>query len=83
MEGVRSAVEERDLATVTDICHQLKSNSANIGAIEFSGLCRRLETAAWEGDLEGCKASIAEFVETGQAAMNALKDYLAEFDRNT
>ena len=41
-----------DLRAVESAAHALKSASANLGAIDFSGLCRDLESLARDGQVD-------------------------------
>lgn len=44
-----AARDTGDLETITDCAHILKSSSAQLGALEFSGTCKSIETLASDG----------------------------------
>ncbi len=51
MDSLRQALQQKDIAGTQRIAHTLKSNSATIGAKNFSRLCRDIELSASSGDL--------------------------------
>lgn len=46
MKQLRIALENRDWKLLTSVSHSLKSSSANLGALQFSQLCYKLEMAS-------------------------------------
>ena len=48
------AVETREIDTIRDAAHTLKSSSAYVGAVALSARCRELERAARAGNLPAC-----------------------------
>jgi CheY-like chemotaxis protein len=50
MAGVRSAAEEGQMEALLRAVHSLKSSSANVGAIGFSELCRKIEGSVRAGE---------------------------------
>ena len=67
------AVREGDLDAARIAAHSLKSSSANIGSIGFSGLCKSVEQAGRDGNLSELKRLFAEFDNEYRALLNALK----------
>ena len=43
MQEIRNAIQNKDLSLLSNAAHSLKSSSANLGAVYFSGLCLQLE----------------------------------------
>ena len=56
--------------------HSLKSSSAYLGAVEFSGLCKRIETAARENDLTREIEAIERLPDCFKETIEALQPYL-------
>ena len=52
LETLEQALTNNDCLSVQLTAHTLKSSSANMGASRLSDLCRQLETAAGEGNLD-------------------------------
>jgi CheY-like chemotaxis protein len=50
MARLDAALREQDLKQAADVCHTLKSSSANVGAMAFSGSVRELEQLCLQGD---------------------------------
>jgi len=76
VQEAQSALGQGDAATVRQNCHTLKSSGANVGALEFSALCRQLEAAALDGDPETASALLPRFLEAHEAAIEALNTCL-------
>ena len=55
---LRRGAEEGDPALARRAAHTLKSNALTFGALELAALCRRLETAAADGELAGSRPQI-------------------------
>jgi CheY-like chemotaxis protein/signal transduction histidine kinase/HPt (histidine-containing phosphotransfer) domain-containing protein len=55
LEQLREAVAHREMATVQQLAHALKSSSANIGAMRLSGLARELEALGRAGTPDGAQ----------------------------
>jgi diguanylate cyclase (GGDEF)-like protein len=58
--ALNQAAVRGDAETLGSIAHSLKSSSANLGAMSFSGLCNQIENAAREGDVESASAHLRE-----------------------
>ncbi|MEN6438442.1 MAG: response regulator [Syntrophobacter sp.] len=48
MERIHHALASNDLSKVRELTHSLKSSSANVGALKFAEICKRLESACRE-----------------------------------
>ncbi len=77
MQTLSAAWDSGDLETVSRCAHTLKSASANIGALGFSGSCKDVELAAKTGERQGvgghverCLAMYSEV----ESALQALQD---------
>ena len=77
VQVARSALDQGDVKAIHQTCHTLKSSGANVGAMEFSALCRQLEAAALDKDLETVSALLPKFMEAHDATIEALKNHLA------
>jgi HPt (histidine-containing phosphotransfer) domain-containing protein len=62
MKDLASAMRQTDLEAVARAAHALKSSSANMGALVFADICRKIETRARVGE------SVDELVQQGQSA---------------
>jgi HPt (histidine-containing phosphotransfer) domain-containing protein len=76
LTGMRSALEEGDLATLGRLAHTLKGNSRNVGANALAEISRTLEEQARAGDATDAgpriDAAAAEF-ERVTAALEAAR----------
>lgn len=59
MKSIREAVEGNDADTLYRAAHTLKSSSAYLGALAFSGICKELEMMGHDKTLEGAKDRLA------------------------
>jgi len=50
VDAIDHGRKSSDLTVIAKSAHSLKSASANMGATEFSGLCKRVESTARDGD---------------------------------
>ena len=57
---MRESVAEGDAETLQRAAHTLKGNSATLGAMRLSGLCKELEFMGREGKLEGAVGKVAQ-----------------------
>ena len=60
LKKLEHALAEADCAAARMVAHTMKSSSANMGAMRLSDLCRQLEVAAVEEELETGAALFAE-----------------------
>ena len=51
LSALENAVNEKDVEAISSKAHQIKGSSANLGAIQISDLCSRLEDNAKDGNL--------------------------------
>ena len=58
LQELRSALNEEDAALVELNAHSLKSSSAALGAMEFSGLCREVEEGCRAGKMHGLDQTV-------------------------
>jgi signal transduction histidine kinase/CheY-like chemotaxis protein/ligand-binding sensor domain-containing protein len=75
LEGVREALSGRDGALASRHLHNLKSNSATLGAKQLSDLCADLELRAESGDF----GTLADRMEDLQAAWDKARRALETF----
>ncbi len=59
MKGIRDAVEGNNADALSRAAHTLKSSSAYLGALTFSGMCKELEMMGRGKTLEGVAARLA------------------------
>ncbi len=72
-KALSRAVRDGDMDAARVAAHSLKSSSANIGSIEFSGLCKSIEQAGRDGNLSKLKRLFARFDSKYRKLLNALK----------
>ncbi|MDA0652565.1 MAG: Hpt domain-containing protein, partial [Proteobacteria bacterium] len=65
LETLERALANNDCPSIHMAAHTLKSSSAHMGAVKLADLCRQLEAAAGEGNLQA-----------GPALLGALRDEL-------
>ena len=61
MKGIREAAEGNNADALYRAAHTLKSSSAYLGALTFSGMCKELEMMGRGKTLEGVAARLAAF----------------------
>jgi len=76
IESIVRAPESGDTDSARAAAHSLKSSSAYLGAVEFSGLCKRIESAAREDDLGRESEAIARLSDCFKETIEALQPYL-------
>jgi len=76
IESIVAAPDSGDVDSARAAAHSLKSSSAYLGAIEFSSLCKRIETAARENDLARESEAIARLPDCFKETIEALQPYL-------
>jgi two-component system sensor histidine kinase/response regulator len=60
LESIREAVAQNDSKALASAAHRLKSNSANLGALQLATLCRQIELLSRNNRTEGISALVAE-----------------------
>jgi len=73
VDELRRASSQSDLDALRLTAHSLKSSSANLGAIEFSKECHRLEIAARDGELAEANQLLNEIEELLPCVLTALR----------
>jgi HPt (histidine-containing phosphotransfer) domain-containing protein len=58
ISSMRDAIAAADRTTLKRSAHTLKSNSANLGALQLAALCKEMETRAGSESLDGAEDSI-------------------------
>jgi HPt (histidine-containing phosphotransfer) domain-containing protein len=71
---MKAAIEHRDLQSLGRLAHDLKSNSATLGALAFAALAARIEHAG----AEVTEAELVAMVSAVEALLPALLEALAE-----
>lgn len=73
---IDDALARGDAAMVRETAHSLKSSSGNVGAMKLSSLCREMEMAGKEGNIELARRIHPSFLEACEEAGRALEQYL-------
>lgn len=76
MQEIVTGFEANDLERIQRASHTLKSSSANMGALELSGLARLIESTAKSGNLEllrELQAALGEVYEETAEALSGLQ----------
>lgn len=63
IEGMAAAIERNDAPVLRQEAHTLKSSSASLGAMQFSGYCKELEALGRGGNLYGAEVILARLRE--------------------
>jgi CheY-like chemotaxis protein len=70
-DAMRAAVTTNDAPAIREAAHALKSCSANVGAIAFAEMCKDVEMAAADGNLDSARELVekllAEYIHVLQA----------------
>jgi HPt (histidine-containing phosphotransfer) domain-containing protein len=69
---IREGAASSDADTVARAAHQLKSSSAQVGAVRLSAVSKDLEASAREGSLEAVNALLDRFEREFESACEAL-----------
>ncbi|MBA4423677.1 MAG: hypothetical protein C0390_11380 [Syntrophus sp. (in: bacteria)] len=77
MRSVREAVEGNDADTLYRAAHTLKSSSAYLGAVVFSGMCKELEMMGHDKTLEGAKDRLAALEHEHERVRESLERHCA------
>ncbi|MDF1555010.1 MAG: response regulator [Deferrisomatales bacterium] len=75
---LRQAAAAQDGDALRKAAHSLKSSSANVGALGFSELCRKLEAVGRSGSLDAAGELLAEFDRCFEGVTGALCTLLAQ-----
>ena len=73
---LENAVDQRDMLAIALHSHSLKSSSANLGAMQVSGIARRIELAARDDRLQDVLVNYKLLAAAYAAAKNALDGYV-------
>jgi CheY-like chemotaxis protein len=73
LADLRQALEQGDAAKLRLTAHSLKSNSAEFGALTFSGLCQELEALGKAGTLAGAADLVSQLEEVYEKVRLALE----------
>jgi CheY-like chemotaxis protein len=71
-DAMRAAAFTRDAAGIREAAHALKSSSANVGALQFAELCKEVEIAAAEGQLDYARALVDKLLAEYKHVLQAL-----------
>jgi CheY-like chemotaxis protein/HPt (histidine-containing phosphotransfer) domain-containing protein len=78
MAGLKQALNNGDVAALTDIAHSLKSSSANLGANRLSAVCKELEVKGKAGAIEGLDSLVARIDAEYDSAKSGLQTELEQ-----
>ena len=59
IDEIESGLATADLDAVRAGAHSMKSSAAYLGAVDLTRLCKKIEHAARDGDLESCRTPVA------------------------
>jgi signal transduction histidine kinase/DNA-binding response OmpR family regulator len=71
-DAIRAAAFTRDAAGIREAAHALKSSSANVGALQFAELCKEVEMAAAQGQLDFARALVDKLLLEYKHVLQAL-----------
>jgi signal transduction histidine kinase/DNA-binding response OmpR family regulator len=71
-DAMRAAAYTRDAAGIREAAHALKSSSANVGALQFAQLCKEVEMAAAQGQLDYARALVDQLLVEYKHVLQAL-----------
>ena len=69
---LQSAIEQDEVDQYVRISHSLKSASANLGATDFSSICKLMETNGRSGCMVGASQDLSELVEEYESIRDEL-----------
>ena len=77
MKSIREAVEGTDFDALHRAAHTLKSSSAYLGALAFSGMCKDLEMMGRDKKLEGARDRLSTLEHEYERVREALERHCA------
>jgi two-component system, sensor histidine kinase and response regulator len=77
MKKVHDAVEGTDCDALRQAAHTLKSSSAHLGALAFSGMCKDLEMMGHDRTLEGARDHLSALEHEYERVRDALEEHCA------
>ena len=77
LKSIREAVEGSDADLLRRAAHTLKSSSASLGALAFSGICKELEMMGRDKTLAGAKDRLAALEQEYERVRESLERYCA------
>ena len=77
MKSVHEAVEGTDFDALHQAAHTLKSSSAYLGALAFSGMCKDLEMMGRDKTLEGARDRLSALEHEYERVRDALEKHCA------
>lgn len=83
VQGLRNGLEKKDCDEIKINAHSLKSSSASLGAINFSGLCKELEMAVVEKNWERISELVSLVEEEYQEVEKLMKLQLENLSINS
>jgi HPt (histidine-containing phosphotransfer) domain-containing protein len=72
-DAIRAASASNDAEGVRQAAHALKSSSANVGALAFADMCKEVEVAAAQGELERARVLIDALLAEHRTVLLALE----------
>ena len=78
MKTLSSAVDEKNTQDMFRLAHKLKSSSANLGAMQLSGLLKGLELLGRQNEVEGTADLFAHIQKEFEAVQEALRPLIPE-----
>ena len=75
---IDDALARGDAVMVRETAHSLKSSSGNVGAVKLYSLCREMEMAGKEGNIELARRIHPRLLEASEEAGMALEQYLSD-----
>ena len=73
MNGIKSAIMNKNMEALVTAAHPLKSSSANVGAVQLAVLARELEFKGRQGDASKLSEIYQQTVETYRRSIEELK----------
>jgi HPt (histidine-containing phosphotransfer) domain-containing protein len=78
---MEDALAHGDGAAVRETAHSLKSSSGNVGAVNLSSLCKEMEQAGKEANIDLARRILPQLLEAYEQAGVALEQYLNDHPR--
>jgi HPt (histidine-containing phosphotransfer) domain-containing protein len=76
VERMKDALAQGDGGVVRETAHSLKSSSGNVGAVNLSSLCKEMEQAGKEANIDLARRILPQLLEAYEEAGVALDQYL-------
>lgn len=78
LESMKNVVSQGEARLIRETAHSLKSSSGNVGAVKLSSLCKEMEEAGREANIDAAMGLLPQIQEEYERAKEALEQYVKD-----